>query len=218
MIILSPSLLAADFANLGAEIKAAGDAGCEYIHLDVMDGVFVPNISFGPPFIASLRKNTSLIFDAHLMIVSPPRYFEDFKNAGADIITFHYEAFGSLGEIKESALRLRGLSVSPSISIKPNTPPEDIFPVLDLFDMALVMSVEPGFGGQDFMPSSLETVRKLKEFREKNRLGFKIEIDGGINRENIKSVKDAGADVVVAGSSIFGSENIPETVRFFKNC
>lgn len=216
MIILSPSLLAADFSNIGDSLRAAGEAGCEYLHLDVMDGVFVPNISFGQPLIASLRKNTALTFDVHLMIISPERYFEDFKKAGADIITFHYEACDSLEDIKDSALRLREFSVSPSIAIKPDTSPEEIFPVLDLFDMALVMSVEPGFGGQAFMPHSLESVRKLKEFRDTHNLNFKIEIDGGVNRENIKAVRDAGVDVVVAGSAVFGSENMTETVRFFK--
>lgn len=218
MVILSPSLLAADFCNIGESIKAAGNAGCEYLHLDVMDGIFVPNISFGQPLIASLRKHSPLVFDVHLMIISPERYFEDFKKAGADIITFHYEACDSLKDIKDAAARLRDLSVSPSISIKPDTAPEEIFPVLDLFDMALVMSVEPGFGGQAFMPHSLESVRKLKEFRETNNLKFKIEIDGGVNLENITAVREAGVDVVVAGSAIFGSKNIIETVRFFKDC
>lgn len=209
-LILSPSALSCDFSHLGDDVRRAEEAGVEYLHLDVMDGVFVPNISFGPCVISSLRGASDLVFDVHLMITDPIRYIPQFVKAGADIITIHVEATDD----PEAALRaIRDAGVRCCISIKPATPVEAIRPYLPMLDMVLVMSVEPGFGGQKFMPDTLEHVRELVRLRSELGLDYDIEIDGGINRDNIKQAVDAGVNVVVAGSAVFGKPDIAEAVH-----
>ncbi|MBO7310593.1 MAG: ribulose-phosphate 3-epimerase [Clostridia bacterium] len=204
MIIISPSVLAADFSKLGDEVKKVQNAGAQYIHLDVMDGVFVPNISFGPPVISSLRKVTDIIFDVHLMIIEPERYIKDYVDAGADIITFHYESCKD----PEAVIDLiRSYGVKASMSIKPATPPEAVYPLISKLDMVLVMTVEPGFGGQKLIPETIDKVRSIRRYADKNGLQIDIEVDGGITPENSGNAISAGANVIVAGSAVFRSEN-----------
>lgn len=212
-IIISPSMLSCDFAHLGDDIKAAEEAGAEYLHLDVMDGIFVPNISFGPCVISSIRSVSGLVFDVHLMITDPLRYIDSFAKAGADIITIHYE---SCDNQLETLRYIRSLGIKPSISIKPGTETSVLAPLLSEVDMVLVMSVEPGFGGQKFMPETLEHVRDLVRYREENGYKYDIEIDGGINRDNVVQAVAAGVNVVVAGSAIFGADDISEAIKAFR--
>ena len=213
MIKLSPSLLAADFNQLGNEIKKIYDAGAEMIHLDVMDGIFVPNTSFGVPVLESLRKNTSIIFDTHLMIVDPIRYIDDFARVGSDIITFHYEScFDPMAVIR----KIKSFGKKAGMSIKPGTKPEVLDRFLPELDLVLIMSVEPGFGGQKFMPMALEKLRYCREKINECGRDIMLEVDGGITLENFKEVVASGADVLVAGSSVFRAENTVEAVRRFK--
>lgn len=201
MVQISPSVLAADFGRLADELRDIDKAGAELVHLDVMDGVFVPNISFGLPVIEALRPVTERIFDVHLMIVEPERYVERFVRAGADIVTVHYEATADPAKTLQS---IRSFGAKAALSIKPATPPEAIFPYLPYCDMVLVMSVEPGFGGQSFLPESPEKIRTLR--REIDRLGLAtlIEVDGGINEKTAPLCIEAGVDILVAGSAVFG--------------
>lgn len=200
MVKVSPSVLACDLARLADEVKVIEAAGAEMAHLDVMDGLFVPNMSFGMPVIEALRKHSDIVFDVHLMIADPEKYIDRFIDAGADIVTFHYEATDKPEVLLEN-IRKRG--VKAAISVKPATPAEAVFPLLSKCDMVLVMTVEPGYGGQSFMPDMLPKVRKIRE--EANRLGLDldIQVDGGINPETAKLVREAGANVLVAGSSVF---------------
>ncbi len=204
-IILSPSALSCDFANAGVQIQQAKDGGAEYLHLDVMDGIFVPNISFGQPVVKSLRKCTDLVFDVHLMITEPIRYIEDFAKAGADIITVHVEAcedvVATLNKIKECGKKV-------GLSIKPKTPVGDIIKYLPMCDLVLVMTVEPGFGGQKFMADMMPKVKELREYAENNGLNYDISIDGGVGCDNAKLCVENGANVLVAGSSVLAKENI----------
>ena len=207
--ILSPSILAADFAILGEQIKEADEAGAEYIHIDVMDGVFVPSISFGMPVIASIRKTTKKIFDVHLMIVEPERYVKEFAECGADSITFHIEATEDVDEIIDL---IHGLGCKAGMSIKPRTPVEVVEKYLHKLDMLLVMTVEPGFGGQKYIPESTERIREIRRMADEQGLDLDIQVDGGITKENVQVVLDAGANVIVAGSAVFRG-NISENVK-----
>ena len=200
MIKISPSVLAADLSNLACEVADIESAGADMVHLDVMDGMFVTNISFGLPVIASLRKKSNMIFDVHLMIESPERYASRFIEAGADILTFHLEACKDPSSLLDE---IRSQGVMAGISIKPNTPTESLYPFLEYCDMVLIMTVEPGYGGQQLIPETLEKVRKIKAEIQKRGLNVEIQVDGGINADNARDAVNAGASILVAGSSVF---------------
>lgn len=207
--ILSPSILAADFTRLGEQIEEACKAGAEYVHIDVMDGVFVPSISFGMPVIRTIRKVTDKVFDVHLMIVEPERYVKEFKACGADSITFHLEA---TEDAEETIALIRSLGCRVGMSIKPRTPVEAVRKYLSKLDMLLVMTVEPGFGGQQYIPESTERIRQVRQMADELGIDLDIQVDGGITRDNARVVLDAGANVIVAGSAIFGG-NITDNVK-----
>ena len=204
MIIISPSVLAADFSKLGEELKKVEQAGAEYIHLDVMDGQFVPNISFGAPVISAVRKCSSAVFDVHLMIVDPQRYIDDFVKAGADLITIHYESCDDPASVLKY-IRSKGLRAA--VAIKPNTDVSVVYPLLDEVDMVLIMTVEPGFGGQKLIPHTIEKVRELRAYMNEKGVSLDIQVDGGITPENLPTLIEAGANVIVAGSAIFKAED-----------
>lgn len=214
MFIVSPSLLAADFANLAEEVKKVELAGAQYLHLDVMDGMFVPNISFGLPVISSLRKHSKMIFDVHLMIKDPQRYIEDFLRAGADIITIHYESCDNPLEVVK---QIKSLEARAAVSIKPATPAEVLYPMLDELDMVLVMTVEPGFGGQKIIMEALDKVRAIREYANAKGIDIDIQVDGGITGENVKYATAAGANVVVAGSAVFKSDDPAAVIAQMKS-
>ena len=204
MIKISPSMLACDFAKIAEELKSIELAGADMVHIDVMDGVFVPNISFGMPVIESIRKCTDIIFDVHLMIDRPERYVERFAAAGADIITFHVEATENPGQVLRA---IKALGCRAAISVKPKTPAQQIFELLPLCDMVLVMTVEPGFGGQSFMSDMIPKIKALKGEIDRLGLDIDIQVDGGINSENAPLVIEAGANVLVAGSAVFKAQD-----------
>lgn len=211
--ILSPSLLSIDFNNIEKNANVLDEAGVKWYHLDVMDGAFVPNISFGPPVIKAIRKITDAFFDVHLMINEPKRYIDAFKDAGADILTIHYEACEDLDETI-SLIRKAGLKCG--LAINPETDTKVLKPYIDKVDMILIMSVHPGFGGQKFMPVAIEKLNKVKEWSEKINPDLLIEVDGGINFDNVSTVLDAGANVIVAGSACFNGDIAENVSRFFE--
>ena len=203
-IQISPSILSADFSQLGAEIKRLEDGGADMIHVDVMDGHFVPNLTIGPPVIKALKKHCSLQFDVHLMISPVHKYIEAYANAGADIITIHPEATDNL---EASILKIKQLNKKVGVSLNPESKIDLILDFLDKIDLVLIMSVNPGFGGQKFMPEVLDKIKKLRKIQNERNLNFDIEIDGGINFGNYKKAIDAGANILVSGTTIFKSND-----------
>ncbi len=210
MIKISPSVLAADLSRLAEEVVEIERAGADMVHLDVMDGAFVTNITFGLPVIQCLRNKSDIIFDVHLMIERPERYVERFIDAGADILTFHVEA---CEEPRKTLQAIKKRGCLAAISVKPNTPVEDIFNYLELCDMVLVMTVEPGYGGHALIPECLEKVRRLRKEITARGLDIMVQVDGGINAKNAPDAIAAGADVLVAGSAVFGANDKAEAIR-----
>ena len=211
MYHLSPSILAADFSALGENIKKAEEAGATYLHLDVMDGSFVPSISFGMPVITSLRGKSSMVFDVHLMIDEPIRYLEDFAKAGADLITVHAE---SCKHLHRTVTAVKELGKKVGVALNPSTPLSVLEYVLPELDMVLIMSVNPGFGGQKFIPSTMQKLRDLKEMIKSRGLTIDIEVDGGVTMDNVSEIMEAGANVLVAGTSVFRGD-IEQNVKGF---
>lgn len=208
--IASASILSADFCNLGKDIARAEEAGCEYIHFDVMDGVFVPNISYGIPILKAVSKIVKGTLDVHLMIIDPIKYVKDFADNGADIITFHSEAESDIAETIDA---IHSCGKKAGLAIKPNTPVSDIEQYLDKIDMLLVMTVEPGFGGQGFISETLDKIAEAKKIIDSRGLNVPVQVDGGINAETAELVKKAGAEILVAGSYLFSAENMSKAVE-----
>jgi ribulose-phosphate 3-epimerase len=207
---IAPSILSADFSRLGDEVGAVEKAGADVIHVDVMDGHFVPNITIGPLVVQGLRKLTSLPLDVHLMIENPERYIEAFALAGADWITVHAE---TCPRLKTTIKKIRGLNVRPGVVLKPATSLKILHPVLDDLDLVLIMSVNPGFGGQSFIPSTLKKIERLRKMVDQHHDSLEIEVDGGVKIENIRDVSAAGGDIFVVGTGIFKTENYEETIK-----
>ena len=213
MLILAPSVLSADFARLADNIQAVEGAGADWLHLDVMDGLFVPNLSFGQPVVRAIRAVTSLPLDVHLMIQDPGRYLDSFAQAGADVLTVHLEACVHL---HRNIQQIKSLGLQAGVALNPHTPVESLWPVLPDLDLVCLMSVNPGFGGQAFIPSTMNKLAALDRYRKEHGLTFRIEIDGGVDLQNAASLMQAGADVLVAGNSVFGQADAAQAVRAFK--
>ena len=215
-IQISPSILSADFSQLRDEIKRLEEGGADMIHVDVMDGHFVPNLTIGPPVIKSLKKHSSILFDVHLMISPVHKYIGSYSDAGADIITIHPEA---TDDLNSSILKIKELNKKVGVSLNPETKIDAILSVLDKIDLVLIMSVNPGFGGQKFMPEVLNKIKELKKIQKEKSLNFDIEIDGGINFENSKAAIEAGANILVSGTTIFKSNNgdIKKNIELLKS-
>ena len=210
---LAPSILSADFARLGEEIKSVEEAGADYIHIDVMDGHFVPNITIGPLIVETAKKITSLPLDVHLMISNPERFIKDFVEAGSDLLSIHVE---TCHHLQRTLTHIRELGAKPAAVLNPSTPLSALEYILEEVDMVLLMTVNPGFGGQKFIPSMLPKIKKVRKLIDEKNLAVELEVDGGINLWNISQVAQAGADVVVAGSAVFKSEDCKKTVRLMK--
>ncbi|WP_019785285.1 ribulose-phosphate 3-epimerase [Streptococcus sobrinus] len=211
---IAPSILAADYANFAQELKRIDETSADYVHIDIMDGQFVPNISFGADVVASLRKHSKLVFDCHLMVVEPERYVDAFAQAGADIMTIHVEAtkhiHGALQKIKKAGLKA-------GVVINPGTPVSALEPVLSLVDQVLIMTVNPGFGGQAFIPEMLDKVKQVATWREEGGYAFDIEVDGGVDDKTIKACQEAGANVFVAGSYLFKASDLTSHVQTLRD-
>ena len=213
MIKIAPSILSADFARLLEDVKKVENAGCEYLHIDVMDGHFVPNITLGPNVVKSLRKDVKMVFDAHLMIENPDNYIKDFVDAGCDIIVVHEEACTHLHRTIQN---IKAHNVKAGVALNPATPIENIKYVLKDLDMVLIMTVNPGFGGQSFIDSMVDKIKEVKSLIDEQGLNVDIQVDGGIKPSNVDKVVKAGANVIVAGSAIFNSDDIEATVKEFR--
>jgi ribulose-phosphate 3-epimerase len=213
MVKIAPSILSADFANLGQEVHKLEKAGADWVHVDVMDGLFVPNITIGPSVVKSIRPHTKLPLDVHLMIVKPENFVEEFARAGADIITIHLEACES---VRHTLLRIKSLGKLAGISINPATPFEKVRPIMEQVDLLLIMTVNPGFGGQPFMPECLEKIRLAREFVDRHGLGTEIEVDGGINAQTGRLAVQAGASVLAAGNALFGAPDMSKEIADWK--
>ena len=213
MIKLAPSILSADFARLLEDVKKVENAGCEYLHIDVMDGHFVPNITLGPQVVKSLRKDVNMVFDAHLMIEKPDNYIKDFVDAGCDIIVVHQEACKHLHRTIQN---IKSYGIKAGVSLNPATPIDSIKHILEDIDMVLIMTVNPGFGGQSFIEGMIPKIEELKALIDNRGLNIDIQVDGGIKPNNVDKVVKAGANVIVAGSAIFNSDDIQATVNLFR--
>lgn len=211
---LAPSILSADFSNLSQQLRYVEIGGADIIHFDVMDGKFVPNITFGPVVVKAVRKTTKLPIDVHLMIEDPDNFIEEFINAGADYISVHQE---EVVHLHRTITRIKELGAKAGVVINPSTPVSTLSEILEYVDFVLVMSVNPGFGGQKFIKSSLNKIKQLAKIRKEQKLDFQIEVDGGVSTENIKIISDAGCDIFVAGSSVFGQDNVSAATTELKN-
>lgn len=214
MIQIAPSILSCDFTKMGEEVRELERCNADLVHLDIMDGHFVPNLTFGAPVVKALRKCTCMPFDAHLMISEPLKYIDDFAKAGANRISFHIE---SDSDVLETVKAIRFRKMAPAIAIKPKTPPESIFPYIKELSMVLVMTVEPGFGGQKFMEDMMQKVSKIRKEAERQNHKLDIQVDGGISKETIKIAASAGANIFVAGSSVFGSRDRKFEIESLRN-
>lgn len=214
--VIAPSILSADFTKLGSEIKETEDNGAAYLHFDVMDGMFVSNISFGIPVMKSIRKATGQMMDAHLMVQDPIRYVEAFRDAGADLITVHYEA---CPDVRKALVKIKDMGLKAGLSINPDTPVEAVREYLEIVDMILIMSVYPGAGGQKFIPESLEKIRGARQMIRETGREIDLEVDGGVTLDNMPEIMEAGANILVAGSAVFGGdigENVRKCMEIFR--
>lgn len=213
MNYLAPSILSADFCQLGKQIEEIGEGGAQYVHIDVMDGVFVPSISFGMPIVSSIRPRTKMFLDVHMMVTQPERYVEEFVKCGADNITIHVEACDC---VEETLKKIKQLGAKASIALNPETPVSKIVPYIELVDMVLVMTVHPGFGGQKYIPECTDKIREVRQLIEAKKLNVNLEIDGGVNLDNLEMNLEAGANVIVAGSAVFKGDIKEKTKQFLQ--